>query len=113
VSWLRRSLDAKADREQLFTNAVHLIRFPTEVIVNRWVAERSGNLLKESLEHACSVWREAKNGKLPSAPGASIGEFTGYIVGLGGRKLLAGSGVGKAHRIYSRYLLELCDESRT
>ena len=72
VSWLRRSLDAKADREQLFTNAVHLIRFPTEVIVNRWVAERSGNLLKESLEHACSVWREAKNGKLPYAVGGVL-----------------------------------------
>jgi uncharacterized membrane protein YdjX (TVP38/TMEM64 family) len=38
-----------------------------------------------------------------SALGASIGEFTGYIIGLGGRKLLAGSGVDKAHRIYSRY----------
>jgi len=72
VSWLRRSLDAKADREQLFTNAVHLIRFPTEVIVNRWVAERSGNLLKESLENARSVWREAKNGKLPYAVGGVL-----------------------------------------
>jgi len=39
-----------------------------------------------------------------SALGASIGEFTGYIVGLGGRKLLVRSGeFDKAHRIYSRY----------
>ena len=35
VSWLRRILEAKADREQLFTRAVHLVYFPTEVIVDR------------------------------------------------------------------------------
>jgi len=39
-----------------------------------------------------------------SALGASIGEFTGYIVGLGGRKLLVRSReFDKAHRTYSRY----------
>ena len=41
---------------------------------------------------------------ISSALGASIGEFTGYIVGLGGRKLLVrGTQFEKAHRIYGRY----------
>ena len=39
-----------------------------------------------------------------SALGASVGELTGYVVGLGGGKLLVrGNAFDKARRIYSRY----------
>jgi len=56
---LRKSLDAKADRGQLLTRAVHVIVFHEEVIANRWVAEKSRDLLVDSLEEACSLWRTA------------------------------------------------------
>jgi hypothetical protein len=56
---LRKKLDAKADRGQLLSSAVHVIIFPEEIIADRWVAEKSRSLLVDSIEEACSVWREA------------------------------------------------------
>jgi hypothetical protein len=57
---LRKKLHAKDDREQLLTSAVHVLIFPTEIIADRWMAERSRDLLVDGLVEACSVWRVAR-----------------------------------------------------
>jgi hypothetical protein len=68
---LRKRLDARSDRGQLLSSAVHAITFPLEIIADRWVAEKSTSLLVDSLREACSVWHDARKdaNKLPYSLG--------------------------------------------
>ena len=56
---IRKKLDARDDRGQLLTSAVHVLIFPTEIIADRWMAERSKDLMVDGLVRSLSVWRVA------------------------------------------------------
>ena len=71
VKEFRKRLNVKDDRGQLLDHALHVLQIQKEILADRWLAEKSREMLESAIDEACSVG--TKNAQHLGELGHSLG----------------------------------------